>query len=241
MRYYLQFIFLSLIIFSCDTPSEKVENKVEAAKEKVEIIKNNQIEKELAQIKQVEIEEGGIEIKFEDFQVNIDSVLIYDAEGSLKNIQKDTAIVYLELGESIEGVIFKISKHNKFDKIKIFQRFENSITIMAEGPHCDLTEWNHYNSEWKELKQINNKEYLTDSYSERDWELFVDIEIEDLIKAVKEKCGDEWANYIKNIKSPNEYPSGVSTSRIFIKILLEKVENGEEQEKIISFEIPMGC
>ena len=93
MKYYLQFIFLSLIIFSCDTPSEKVENKVEAAKEKVEIIKDNQIEKELAQIKQVEIEEGGIEIKFEDFQVNIDSVLIYDAEGSLNYSNAESGIL----------------------------------------------------------------------------------------------------------------------------------------------------
>jgi len=40
----------------------------------------------------------------------------------------------------------------KEGEIKLYQSFENSITIINEGPHCDLVKWKHYNSEWKELK-----------------------------------------------------------------------------------------
>ena len=30
--------------------------------------------------------------------------------------------------------------------LKVEERIETSITVMNEGPHCDLTHWKHYNS-----------------------------------------------------------------------------------------------
>ena len=111
---------------------------------------------------------------------------------------------------------------------------------MDEGPHCDLTEWKHYNSKWKELRIIDG-EFITASYRETDWEKFIEVNMNELREAVRNQCGDRWAEQIKDIKSPNEYPCGVSTSRIFLKIewinLLENIKS----EQIISFEIPMGC
>jgi hypothetical protein len=179
-------------------------------------------------------------IKFQEFELNImKPISVWDEEGKLENIQKDSVYVYLDLGESIEGIKIQINQL-KNGKIKIFQRFENSITIMDEGPHCDLIDWKHYNSKWNEL-EITDNIFLTDSYSEKDWRKFEQVNIEELKKAVKEKCGEEWLNHIKNIKSPNNYPSAVGMSRVFLKIKFKNDEIGITEEKIISFEIPMGC
>ena len=182
---------------------------------------------------------GTIQLTFQDFELEIDRISVWDEEGKLKLIQKDTAVVYLELGESIEGQKIKINTKKNF-VFKVYQRFENSVTVMDEGPHCDLIEWKHYNSNWKELR-ITEGEFITASYRETDWEKFIEVNMNELREAVRNQCGDRWAEHIKDVKSPNEYPCGVSASRIFLKIewinLLENIKS----EQIISFEIPMGC
>lgn len=114
------------------------------------------------------------------------------------------------------------------------------IDVVDEGPHCDLTEWKHFDSERKEL-EISANQFLADSYSEKDWEAFIVVIMDELRVAVKKECGDRWSELIKDVKAPNEYPCGVSTSRIFIKIELSKKANETVLERIRSFEIPMGC
>lgn len=180
-----------------------------------------------------------IEIKFADFSIQME-LEIRDKNADLKKIQKDTGKVYLELGETPEGKKVKV-KQSKFKNIEIFQRHENSVTIMNEGPHCDLTKWKHYYSDWKKLDfDLNENSFVSDSYEREDWEKFIEIDLSELKKAVEKECGGYWPEHIKNIKNVNEYPSGVSMSRIFFKILLTD-ENDSVTEKYIEFEIPMGC
>lgn len=238
MRVYLLILLLSTIVLGCGkqqntTLNKKVENKLEAVAA-IPVNGTDLIENE----PEVRSPEMGdlVEIKFNEFVVEIDSLYIWQEEEFL-TVQQDTAEVYLELGEMIEGQTLKI-KQLKKGNLRVYQQFENSITIMAEGPHCDLTEWKHYNSKWKELK-IADGEFLTKSYSDKDRELFEKVSMNELREVVKEQCGDEWAAQIKDIKSPTEYPAGVGTSRIFLRFVLE---NGEKPvEKVISFVIPMGC
>ena len=112
---------------------------------------------------------------------------------------------------------------------------------MNEGPHCDLTEWKHYYSEWKKLNyNVEENSFISDSYKRKDWEKFISVSVNELKKAVEKECGGNWSDLIEDIKSVNEYPCGVSMSRIFLKILLTD-ENDLVSERIISFEIPMGC
>lgn len=182
---------------------------------------------------------NSLKIRFEEFIIQIDSIEVWDEKGKLANQQKDTARIFLELGETIEGQKLKVQKIKKGD-IRIYQRFENSVTIMNEGPHCDLTEWKHYNSNWEQLR-IENEQFLTESYFEADWEKFIEVDMTELREAVRKQCGEEWAEHIKDVKLPNEYPCGVSTSRIFLKIEFIDQDSKELKERIISFEIPMGC
>lgn len=180
-----------------------------------------------------------IEIKFKDFSVQME-LDVWDENEDLKKTHNGNAKIYVELGDTPEGKKVKI-KQSKFKKIEVFQRHENSVTIMNEGPHCDLTKWKHYYSEWKKLDfDAEENSFISDSYEREDREKFIEVGINELKKEVEKECGKHWSEQIKNIKNVNEYPSGVSTSRIFFKILLID-RNDSITEKIISFEIPMGC
>lgn len=181
-----------------------------------------------------------VEIKFNDFILELDNIGLMGDLTVLSKVQKDTAKVSLDLSGTPENKFLKIIQ-KKYKKIEVFQRYENSITIMDEGPHCDLTEWKHFYSEWKKLpyNKIKNS-FKTFKYSTKDWEKFIPVKINELKSAVDEFCGEKWSKLIKNIKTANEYPSGVSMSKIFLKVILTN-KNDQITEKIIEFEIPMGC
>lgn len=180
-----------------------------------------------------------IEIKFQDFSLQME-MNVLDENGELKKIQKDTAIVYLDLGETAEGKKIRIHQ-SKFKKVEIFQRHENSVTITNEGPHCDLTEWEHYYSAWKKVDYDSDENtFVSYAYEREDQEKFIEVDINEFKREVERECGRYWPDLIKDIKAINEYPSGVSMSRIFLKIELTD-ENDSVSEKMISFEIPMGC
>ena len=234
-------LIFTIVLFGCgeDKKTSTIKNEQESSTI-IEEVDTSITVKEIAESKtknETQSNDNLLKISFEEFSIEIDSVEVWDEEGKLKEQQKDTAKIYLELGETIEGQILKVHEIKK-GEIRIYQRFENSVTVMNEGPHCDLTEWKHYNSDWKELK-IENGQFLTDSYSEEDWEKFIEVDMTELREAVRKQCGDGWAEHVKNVKSPTEYPCGVSTSRIFFKITFS--EQDTVIERIVSFEIPMGC
>jgi len=236
-------IIISLTLFACgQNKKDNSVNKTEPETKDIAIIdesENPELEQIEKKVIEIETNENSLLLRFKEFELIIDNIEIWDDEKKLKDIQKDSAIVYLELGETIEGQEIKLIQ-KKEGTIKIYQRFENSLTVMDEGPHCDLTEWKHYNSEWKKLT-ITDGKILTNSYSESDWEKFIEIDMNELREAVKKHCGERWSEHIKDIKSPTEYPSGVSTSRIFLKFEFTDKETNKLLERIISFEIPMGC
>ncbi len=112
---------------------------------------------------------------------------------------------------------------------------------MNEGPHCDLTDWKHFYSDWKSLQTNKKGQFICNKYSEKDYEKFPEISIEDLKQKVKEQCGEEWFNLLDKVKIPTEYPSGVSISRYFLRITGQDKNKGETVTKLIIIETPMGC
>lgn len=241
MKVTIQTLFvLTWVLLSCGNQTASTQNK-EVANDEAESDSTVYIN-QVSEVNLVETaplpppEENVVEVKFDEFSVEIDSLYIWQEE-EFTTTQRDTAEVYLDLGEEIEGQTLRVNQFKK-GKLRVYQRFENSITIMAEGPHCDLTEWMHYDSQWHELP-ISNGEFLTESYTMEERQLFHDITIDELRETVRGQCGDGWAAQIKNIKSPTEYPAGIGTSRIFLRFVLENSEGSIE--KVISFVIPMGC
>ncbi|MBT8265662.1 MAG: SH3 domain-containing protein [Bacteroidia bacterium] len=180
-------------------------------------------------------------IPFKEFTIYIDDLDAFHNEKFRSVILADTASVGIELGASPENKSLKVQHHQDFKTIEIFQMHENSISIMNEGPHCDLLDYVHYNSSWKPLTTIsNNKNFKSLSYGQKDWNKFVEVDLKDLVAYVKDQCGEEWSAMMKSTTSIFDNPLGVSISRIFFKVVMTDID-GYKTKKIIIFDIPMGC
>ena len=186
------------------------------------------------------IPENGISIVFNEFCLLIDNVEAWNEDGSLDRIHNDTAKISFEIGEIIGGNSMRIINCN-YDHIDIYQRFENSITIMNEGPHCDMLKWKHYTSGWEKVEKLDKFNYKASSITEEQMEQFIPVDLDEFKKAVKVHCGENWMNLIQDIQTINEYPCGIGTSKIELKIRLSNSETSNALEKIIEFDIAMGC
>lgn len=243
-------IFLSatlvFCLFSCVNPeNEKSEVAVEQKKQVEPLVQvlDSLINEEVFEVSDslMEFINGDfmLDLKFKTFEMSVDSIDIWNDEVDLRQQNSDTIIVYLDLGSSVDGKKIRV-KQLLEGGLRVFQSYENSITIMNEGPHCDLNEWKHYNSDWVEIEVLNDT-IETISYDEDEWRRFIEVDMSELVEAVRFHCGEEWADQAKNAKSPSDYPSGVSMSRIYFKIEFQNEKTGTISSKIIAFEIPMGC
>ena len=179
-------------------------------------------------------------LKFDEFSLSINRLIIYDDEKEFAKVQADTLEIYAEVGETIEGQLISISSDLLRD-FTVEQRYETSLTIMNEGPHCDLTDWKHFYSDWKRLKSNADGQFICNKYTEKDYEKFIPVSIDQIQKQVKEQCGEGWFKLVENIKSPTEYPSGVGISRYFLKVTGYRKDNGELVQKLIVIQNAMGC
>ncbi len=179
-------------------------------------------------------------LKFKELSISINRLVVYDEDKKMEQIQKDTVELYLELGETIEGQLISISS-DQLANFTIEQRYETSVTIMNEGPHCDLTDWKHFYSAWKQLQANSLGQFTCEKYTEKECEKFPKIQIDDLKQKVKEHCGDEWFKHVEKVKTPTEYPSGVGISRYYLRVTGHRKDNRQTVTKLIVIETPMGC
>jgi hypothetical protein len=177
---------------------------------------------------------------FADFSLTINRFIIQNVEIALNTLENDTVQVSAQLGENIENQLISITK-NKLTNILVEQRYCTSVTLSNEGPHCDLTEWKHYYSDWKPLKNNGSDQFLCEKYSEKEREQFLEISVDDLKKEVETQCGEDWFQLVKNIKSITEYPSSVGISHYYIRITGEQQNKGIRVTKLIIIDNPMGC
>ena len=185
----------------------------------------------------VELNGKVIIIKFPELTLSIDK-LIYHV-GKTQRRQTDTVRIYVEPGESPEGQQLSVSS-GKLTDLKIEQQYETSISISNEGPHCDLNEWKHYYSEWKLIEPNAKGLFIAHSYSMNERKHFPVVSIDELKERVRTKCGEDWFQLVKNIKTPTEYPSNVVISRYYLRMTGKHKESGATVKKLIIFESPMG-
>ena len=181
-----------------------------------------------------------LNIKFKDVSFRVSPLYIYDEKHLLKKEQTDSAVIFIEYGEEIESKRIYITS-NALTNFRIEQRYQTSVTIMDEGPHCDLTDWKHFYSDWKTIAVNDQGSFIADSYSEKENEQFPQTDINEFKEAVKKHCGDGWYKYIKDVKSLNNYPIGVGINRIIFKVTATRKDDGSEVSKILIFENALGC
>jgi hypothetical protein len=235
-------ISIVLTFLSCNNSTKKAEittSNLDSLKDSKKT--SQQILKSESTTENEDIVEDTItDIKFRELSISINRLLIFDEEKKLNQIQKDTVNIYAELGETIENQKIEILSEQITD-LSIEQRFETSITISNEGPHCDLTEWKHFYSEWKHLTKNENGVFICDKYSEKDYSNFPKVKIEELKKEVKRECGEEMYKLISKNKKVIENNCEVGISRYFLRIKGKNKENGQIVTKLIIIETSMGC
>ena len=91
------------------------------------------------------------------------------------------------------------------DEIALYVKIESSITIMDEGPHCDLTEWRHGYTEWDRLSVTTQPAYNANSFDyHRDYDAkypFPVLDMDSIRSEVEKSCGTRWSDHIKNVES----------------------------------------
>ncbi len=167
---------------------------------------------------------------------SIDADIYYDY--SFNNKAEDTTIVYLELGDSPENNLLTFDLEEA-EIVNVYQRYETSATIMDEGPHLDLIDWYHYTSDWSTLEKSSDYSFKSIAYSEEEASKFPEVDIEQLKVMVNNIGGERWAGLVKDVKTINDYPVGISISKIEFRI--EYLLKDIKKAKYIVFEMPLGC
>ena len=198
------------------------------------------IEETPADTQRIWLSEETIEIDLDSLIISLDSLEFFiDTTKSTK----DSTIIYLELGSSLADLRFGIM--NMFDSVSttVTYQFETSLTLSAEGPHCDLLDWMHYTSlpDTLELLDSTGIYQLKNGFQDSLSRAFPEVTMKEVRKAVRKHCSEGWLERTKETNSIHEYPFSVSISREIIRILITNKKGDKIREKFIIFEIPMGC
>jgi hypothetical protein len=180
-----------------------------------------------------------IRIDLDELQIEIKNLATSDYKRTHQLKKNDSISINVDLTDSPEGKKIVLVE-NDYKSVNIFQRYENSMSFMSANPQCDSKDWKHFDSQWQPLKQLKSNTFETLTYTENDWKNFIKTSIEDLKTEVIDQCGEDWLNYFKTIENIKNYPVGVSTNRVFLKIILTDSEDNIT-EKVIEFDMANGC
>lgn len=254
MRYFL-YIFSFGIALSCS--EDRTKSAVQLAKVEKEStpIFDSALSKNIASDnpsvlnvdslvdKELDITSKLVKLKFNNVEFAVDLEEVWNDDNYFKMVYSDTIFVELGLASKPYGHLHTISKlDSSIHKVEILQRYETSLTLMNEGPHIDLVNWKHYYNDWEDLK-IENRRFVTSEYSEEDWQKFPTVTTEEIVQAIRERFDGEnnqWVELAQKCQEANHYPCGVAISKIYLRVILTDNE-GIKSEKIVVYQIPMGC
>lgn len=218
MRYCI--LLISIYFIACTNNHEQVQE----SKDSVNITSNKSVVTDTTTI-----------INFNDIEVVIGQTF---GEYSKVLVSNDSAYISNEdLGNEPEGKLITINTSG-FEDILIMQRYETSIGLNNEGPHCDLRNWKHGYSSWKEIKKLSNNLFQIDSLEQSSID-FPSYDKNELKKVIEKECGIEWVEILEQNRSQGELAGIISS--IQFKIIAKSKKNGNSVERIVVVEIPMGC
>ena len=158
-------------------------------------------------------------------------------------LSKDPVVVDdLDVPEYIDGQEISIVGGDTSAQFRIFERYRTTMTVMGEGPHLDLVDWRHFDSEWIPLDQLDQRRFRTLESDKMDASKFPPTTQAELISAVRKRAADwpEALELAKTCRSPHHEPCAVGVSSLYFRI--EK-QVGDRWIKvgIVEVLIPMGC
>lgn len=158
------------------------------------------------------------------------------------SLEQEKIAVDVELGDTIFGqtiILIPLSRAEGKD-FRIQAQYQTSLTISNEGPHLDLLDWKHYESEWSDLEQLGNLKFRMPTYTDEEASRFPNVSSKEIHQAVLEAGGSRWAEVVKPVRRPTEYPASVDISTLRLRILVQEQSKWREIH-LIEFNLQMGC
>lgn len=179
------------------------------------------------------------DVDFEYFKIefnDLNAEVIGDPQVNVCDTK--TVDAFLEFGETLENKKIRIRHHSKYKDIKVYQRYENSVSVSTEGTECHLDDWKTFYSAWEPLKpQKKANVFKTISYGKKASKKFIDVDMNEFKNSVKEHCGEEWYNMIKADNTINTGASKVVMSKICFRVIFTTMED-KKVKKVVAFDIP---
>lgn len=174
-----------------------------------------------------------IEMGWEDmYRTDNDSVYI---------TEKDTAYFDLWPGDWFYDKKFRVEQSG-FDKIELYEKIIYKMAMTSnrpiEVPFCVIYNWKTFESEWSRIQFDDEPKF---SSNEDGIDAVIHFTVEEFKAAVKECCGIEWYNEIRDIKSKDKLPSELFTTMYIFKIVARNSKTGDVIRKFIVFKTPVSC
>jgi hypothetical protein len=172
--------------------------------------------------------------------VGVEDVVLQSRTIKLSN--KPAVLADLDIGDDIYGKEITIVGGERSAKYRIFERYRTSMTVMAEGPHLDLFDWRHFDSEWIELNEIGERKFRTLGHEQMETSKFPPTTKAELVSAVRKRASD-WPVIVelaKTCRNPNDEPCAVADSSLYF-LVEELIGNRWTKVGFVEVLIPMGC
>lgn len=164
----------------------------------------------------------------------------------------------LESSSSIEGALVEVLGGAAGAPMRVQVQYETSVSIMNtatnwdfrdwrhlpaawlafEGPNLDLRDWKHFTSTWMDLELDTKGRFRVGTLRDEERSKFPPVDREELLEAVRAAGGIGWANLVKDVSGPLDFPATVSLSAIRLRLLYGRPETTYAIEFLV---LPSGC
>jgi hypothetical protein len=179
-----------------------------------------------------------MKIQFEDAVVYIEDIRLLSKNNTFE--AEDTVSVKVSYGDSPFNKWVRVQP-DKTVKVKVYQRVEKSLVVFDEQPFCDLSGSYTFKSEWKLMPPLLEDNMFSSLKDEVEDESFKEkISVAEIKDDLSRLCSQKVANMINPFKTLTENGIGIKSQNVWYKIVLID-ENNKSTEKIIEFNLMVGC
>ena len=161
---------------------------------------------------------------------------------SFTDLSRDTIHVTLDVGETLETQMVRLhpSRTNANDTFRVDLQYETSLSVEDEGPHIDLLEWKHFLSEPIPMQRHSSQQFKVPLLTVAQRQRFPAVTRHEIVDEVHRLHGKYWADRVRKVKGPNDYPCSVNVSRYWITVSV-RTDGQWRTITVIEFKNMMGC
>ncbi len=235
MRQTLLILFIGIVLLTCGKKNNHVVDQPKDTTQKDSV----KVEVTLKDVPEP-IDDSITTLELNNMTLIISEDAFYMEEADTIQPDDDTLYLVQDLGAAVQGEWITVQT-NLLTNIVVEQKFETSVSLSFEGPHCDMIDWKHYTSPWKKLSKNSTGDFRIDTISLKDSERFPKVSEKEFKDAIVKYCGKEALESFEGKVDIHTYPSWVGISRIFIRISAVEKSTQQPVTKLLVILVPMGC